>query len=273
MATVQVTEYSPSGIYEQNRVPVACHFDHDDGVDSTTISVVLTDPHGNTHNPVTNGTFDTSNGFHGILSEDETGFDLVIEHSGFLAGIWTVEASADSLNGSEDGTLSWTFTVIGVLPAVVRKIIEILEGTVDTSLSNRLIPSNRFKHVNFQKDLLGTLASSGKVCPFVIEWVGYSDDGSLPSFISGNYVQEAHEVRITFFYSFNPNDILDLEIHIMDNDFLVRRAMIWPQNFNLVNGWTNCRLLATNQSSSEMEDGSLQIEVSYLFQISTRERQ
>jgi hypothetical protein len=268
---VVVDQGAPTGTLEILSVTISFHCDHASGVDSTTITLTLTDPQGTTHTPISLGVFDRANDWNGIVTTDGTGFDVAItEHDALMAGPWSASATADSLDGGDDGTETWTFSVTSVMGNILLLIKDILEGRKGTG---RTIPVGNFEHFNFDEDDLGPGGAEGETRKFALGIVGSTDDGSIPAFVSGDYVQDAQVIRVSVFYAVEPNMMLNLEIDRARDNLLIRRALEWPENWCLTAGWTGAEVIAVTPEEIGGLDKPQVIAVSYDLQISIREKQ
>ena len=267
---VTMAENSPTGDNAVERDPITFAATHTSGVTENTLALTLVDPKGTSHSPLAAGVFDYTNGWSGRVIADGTGFDVVVDiHDPFIPGPWTATATANTDAGTEEGSVSWTFTVVSIVAGILQHIVDLLEGSEG---STRTVPTGTFHHIDFSHEDVGALGAAGPSRPFDLRIIGSVDDGSLPAFVSGDFVQDAHQIRLSVVYSMRPQAALAMEKSIANDSYFIRRSLEWPENWCLISGWTGCEI--TGVSTEEISEGdTIQIVVvHYDLTIGIREK-
>jgi len=260
MADVVISANTPTSRYSNHSAPVTFLCSHGVGVDPDTITLVLTDSLGNSTTAL------------GLLQAAATGYEFTVTQSGtnyvvalryhpaFTAGTWTAVASADSVDGGDDGTLTWTFGVTSVLSSILEEIPNVLDGS---SGSGRTMPAGRFRFFETGNlESVKALAASGKTQPYVMSVVSLGDAPDLPANVSGDYVYSSHIVRLSVLYALRPNNPLELEQTISNDEFQLRRVLEWPDNWADVDGW--CGTTVIDETTEEVGDERIEVVAHHL---------
>jgi hypothetical protein len=241
MAAPTFSNNSPTGDYESFDVVIIVKISHGTGVDEDTINVTLTGPlDASATSVVTNGVFNTAAGYNGDIKASGTNAEVVIRsHDWLMPGEWTVAVNADSDDGGEVGSTSWTFKIGSELTGVLLGMKDLLEGKEGVG---RTIPQNTFRHYNVKDGDEAMLNPAGKVRPFLLSVVGPAEAQDNPGNVSGDYVWGAHTIRLSILYFVQDNQAFELDLTMADHEKRIRQVLEWPRNFHLFEGWCGCEI-------------------------------